>query len=145
MTHPKLKGLSLFPTQKVSSFLFTGQLIGFIGFSLACFPLPPLRFGYYYQTDSTNCIWWVVGSLSFFWLLWGYFKRPWLIGKCFTASLVWGPFGTRSSQPFLKHFPPFSFMDWVGSPKMGEGILTFFTISGYGGVLFTLKSNQSFA
>lgn len=103
-----------------------------LGIFLACLffvvplcSLPPTRMGYYSQIESSFIAFWSLSGFSSLWLYFLWDKNPGILNQSSRLPIVWGPILLGITTILLSPFHPLPLKDFVGSPHIGEGVLTF--------------------
>jgi hypothetical protein len=103
-----------------------------MGAALACLffliplcNLPPARFGYYNQVESTLLAFWFFSFLSSVWIYFLWAKNPRVAELTFRLPLVWGPLLLGVATILISPFHDLPLKDFTGSPHIGEGAITF--------------------
>ena len=121
----------------------SGIILGCLFFLAPLCSLPPARLGYYNQVESPLLAFWLSSAFSGVWIYFLWKKNPRL--ACHTSKLpvVWGPLLLGVATILISPFHALPLRDFVGSPHMGEGGLTFIA-SGIMASHFSILTRISF-
>lgn len=87
--------------------------------------LPPMRFGYYNQVESCLMAFWGVAAGVCLWLYFLGKRHARLVENTFRLPIVWGPLLLGMATILLSPFHALPLRDFIGSPHIAEGVLTF--------------------
>lgn len=111
--------------KKISNLSCMGLILACLFFIIPLCSLPPMRWGYYSQTEMSTVSFWALSAVSCLWIYCLWQKNPFLVSKTSRLPIVWGPLFLGLVTLAVCVFHTLPLRDFVGSGQMGEGALTF--------------------
>ena len=105
--------------------LLIGCLIAILSLALPIFATQYFWFGYFYQSAPIIIVFWWLGAICIFWLVWTYRTRPKLVEYAFSFPIVWGFLIFAIVSGLLSFTHTSILQTWVGAPEIAEGGIGF--------------------